>query len=365
MMIPIVVFLGAAQAGSSVQTKPPAAPILQVGVFSYGPDGKPQAAAYETSLATESFQYIAGCVIGGGNRPVPERATDAWRTSGKIDRMTEDEAVVRIDWQRIRSGGVATTSPGGSVQLTLHPGDHVPLDSATPEPTAGCGARAVGFEARFEPRPGWMAGPKGPLTESPSAIVMHNHGSGAGTGAGGSAEPGSGSGSGVGAGSGSGSGGGGFISATSVPKTDVTNGTGARTFTAELFLVRTDKAHPEKPDFNLQGLTLQNVRQAADFAFSPFTIETPGGPINVQITGSLRVSVEDGGSSLVFTTSRTVRYSSSESNRDATSTSTGSSTTKNPLPGSDDVLSFELPPIRVPNSTAPVPDQYSIRLRIR
>jgi hypothetical protein len=35
------------------------------------------------------------------------------------------------------------------------------------------------------------------------------------------------------------------------------------------------------------------------------------------------------------------------------------------MPGPDEVLSFELPPIRVPNSTTTLPDQYSVRLRIR
>jgi len=350
--------LVAAQAASGLQAKPSAAPILQVGVFSYGPDGKPQAAAYETSLATESFQYIAGCVIGGGNRPVPDRATDAWRTSGKVDRMTEDEAVVRIDWQRIRAAGVATTSPGGSIQLTLHPGDHVALDAVTPEPAAGCGARTVGFEARFETRPGWMVGPKGPLTESPAVIVMSNRGSGGGGGVG--------VGAGAGSGSGTGSEGSSSFGAISIARTDGTNAAGSRTYTVELFLVRTDKAHPEKPDFNLQGLTLQHVQQAADFAFSPFALDTPAGPVNVQITGVLRVTADEKGEpSLVFTTARRVQYSSSGPARDASSTSSGSSTTKNPMPGPDEVLSFELPAIRMPNSTASLPDQYSVRVRIR
>src|SRR5262249_43778448 len=124
--------------------------------------------------------------------------------------------------------------------------------------------------------------------------------------------------------------------------------------------------HPEKPDFNLQGLTLQNVQQAANFAFSPFTIDTQAGPVNVQITGMLRVTRDETGEpSLFFTTARSLRYSSSGPTRDATSTWTGSSTTKNPMPGPDEVLSFELPPIRMPNGTATVSDQYSVRVRIR
>jgi hypothetical protein len=136
----------------------------------------------------------------------------------------------------------------------------------------------------------------------------------------------------------------------------------SRTF--ELFLVRTDKAHPEKPDFNLQGLILQKVQASADFAFSPFTIDTSAGSLNVQITGSLRVT-DDAAPQLVFTTTRNVRYSSTGPSRDATSSSSGSSTTRNSMPGPDEVLSFELPPIRVPNSSATVPEQYSVRVRIR
>jgi hypothetical protein len=338
-----VVFLG------QITSAPPTSgPVLQVGVFSYGPDGKPQAAAYATTLDTDTFQYIAGCEIGGGNRPVPDRATDAWRLSGKVETLTAEEAVVRIDWQRIRAARAATTSPGGSVQLTLHPGDRVPLDSANPDAAAGCGARTIGFEARFGPRPGWIAGPNGPLNESPAVTIMRNGASGGGAGAG--------------SGSGSGSGGGGFIAdAISVQKAEGSSDTNARTYTAELFLVRTDRAHPEKPEFNLQGLTLQNVRETANFAFSPFTIETPGGVVNVQITGSLRMTTWGTEPSLFFTTTRSIRYSSSGPTRETTTT--GSGTTRNPMPGPDEVVSFELPPIQVPNGT--LPDQYSVRVRIR
>jgi hypothetical protein len=384
MTIPVALLMVAAQAVSGAQSKSPGRPLLQVGVFSYGPDGKPQAAAYETTLATESLQYIAGCMVGGGNRPVPDRATDAWRVSGKVERMTDDEAVVRVDWQRIRSAGVATTAPGGSIQLTLHPGDRVPLDSATPDSTAGCGARTVGFEARFEPRPGWMIGPNGPLTESPAVTIMRNGASGGGTvtgsgsgggvggGAGsGGARAGSGSGGGTGGGSasggaraGSGSGGS-FGRAVSVPGADTPSGVSARRYAADLFLVKTDKARPEEPDFNLQGLILQDVRDKSVFAFSPFALVTPAGPVTVHISGTLQVTTDQGEPQLVFSMTRIVRSSSSGPNRDATSNATGTSTTRNPMPGPDEVVSFELPPIRVPNSSATLPDQYSVRVRIR
>ena len=336
-----------------VTTAPPtSAPVLQVGVFSYGPDGKEQAAAYATTLDSESLQYIAGCEIGGGNRPVPDRATDAWRVSGKVETLSAEEAVVRIDWQRVRAARAGTTSPGGSVQLTLHPGDRVPLDSANPDATAACGARTIGFEARFAPRPGFMVGPGRSLSSSPAVTIMRNGGSGGGVGR---------SGSGGGAGAGVGSGG---ARAVHAPKADSGNDAGARSYAAELFLVRTDKAHPEKPDFNMQGLVFEKI-DTAGFAFSPFTIDTSAGPLNVEIRGSLRVTADGGTPQLIFTTIRRVWYSSTGPNRDATSGASGVSTTRNAMPGPDDVLSFELPPIRVPNSSATLPDQYSVRVRIR
>jgi hypothetical protein len=44
---------------------------------------------------------------------------------------------------------------------------------------------------------------------------------------------------------------------------------------------------------------------------------------------------------------------------------TGTSTTTNPMPGPDDVLSFEMPSIRLLNGGPALPDQFAIRVRIR
>src|SRR3954468_1782358 len=177
-----VLVLMAQAASTASKPQPPVA--LQVGIFSYGPDGQPQAAAYTTD-ASQSYQYVAGCEIGSGNRPVPDRATDAWRVSANVERLNDEEAVVRLDWQRVRAGGTPATSPGGSVQLTLHPGDRVPLDSANPDPTTGCGGRTIAFEARFASRPGWMIvrGP-GALTDAPAVTIMRGEGGGGGAGSG-------------------------------------------------------------------------------------------------------------------------------------------------------------------------------------
>jgi hypothetical protein len=265
--------------------------------------------------------------------------------SANVERMNDEEAVVRLDWQRVRAGGTPATSPGGSVQLTLHPGDRVPLDSANPNPTAGCGGRTIGFEARFTTRPEWMVVPgRGPLGESPAVTIMRGEGSGGGVG--------------WGSGSGGTASGGGAVH---LPKTNANEST---EFSADLWLVKTD-ARKEKPEFNSQGLALEQVRGTTAFAFSPFTIDTPGGPITVQITGSVRVTTERGAAELVFSTTRNIRHAAGGPSRDSASNTSGTSTTRNPLPAPGDVLSFELPPIRMPNSTATVPDQYSVRVRIR
>ena len=331
-----VVLLVLAQAVTPTPRKPLSAAVLQVGVFSYGPDGKSQAAAYDTTLDAESFQYIAGCEIGGGNRPVPDRATDAWRVSGKVERLNADEIVVRVDWQRIRAGGVAVTSPGGSTQLTLHPGDRVPLDSANPDPSVGCGGRTIGFEARFGPRPGFMVGPGGALSESPAVTIMRD-GGGAGL-LGAAAAP---------------------VSAKSPGDSD--SAAGAKTgvtkpFTADLWLVKTDRVHSNS-EFNMQGLVV-NVRGTTEFAFSPFAIDTSAGPANIQVSGVLRSVNEEGSVQLVCILARTIRYATNDATRNASASVTGTSTTRSPMPGPDDVLSFELPPITVPNTTATVPEQY-------
>jgi hypothetical protein len=352
-MISQIAVLAISQAVASGQAKPQAIPVLQIGIFSSAPDGQVRSAAYETSLSRESFQYVAGCLMGGGNRPVPDNATDAWRVSGNVQSLSADEAVIQLDWQRIRANGAAVAAPGGFVQLTLHPGDRVPLDSATVDAALQCPAKTVAFEARFGPRPFTAKAAGGGWVESPT---VH-----------------------AGQGTGTGSGGGTIVTNRTEVRSSANGaavaGAGSRAplssqeFTANLWLVRTDpSAGPDKADFNLQGLILERVRGTADFAFSPFTIETPAGPLNVQITGNLRVTSADASGNapqLIFTTSRTVRYLATGPNREATASSTGSSTTTNALPRPEDVVSFELPPIRVPNGDVTLPDQYSVRVRIR
>lgn len=350
VMAPMTIFVLVAQATAGATPKPPADRVVQVGIFAYGADGMDNAAAYESNLSAEGTTvYVAGCAVGAGNRPAPDRATDAWRVSGKVQTMNADEAVVQLDWQRIRTNGNPTTSPGGSVQLTLHPGDRVPLDSASREGTSQCSPRAIGFEARYG-----------------SGLGRWTPGGGARGGGGGFAAAGGGggggatirSGAGVGAGGGSGAGSG---RAVHMPKVGSAEGGETRQFDVELWLVRSAPGRKEEAVHQ----ALNGVRGSAQFAFAPVSIETPRGSVNLQVMGSFRVTTDElGAQQLVFLTTRIVRFGGGS--RDTPlSTVSGLSTTTNPMPGPDDVLSFEMPSIRVPNGGPALPDQFAIRVRIR
>ena len=346
-----VLLVVAAQAGA--QQKLPADPIVQVGIFAYRPDGGDQSAAYETNLSTDTTVYVAGCAVGAGTRPAPDRATDAWRLSGKIVSATADEAVVDLDWQRIRADGAVVSSPGSSLRLTLHRGDRVPLDSMTRDATAECPARTITFEARYVPRSASLAGLSAQVRGGGTAL---RHGSGEVAG------------------------GAGIVSSTASSSRSASGSGRAvhryrpieqappapsrpRQFDVDLWLVRRS---PGRHDQTLYQ-ALNSVRNSAQFAFAPVTIETARATVNLQVTGLLQVKADEaGGRQLVFVTTRNAKFSSTAgTSRDPIPSVQGTSTTTSPMPGPADVLSFEMPPLRVPNGGPAIPDQFSIRVRVR
>jgi hypothetical protein len=101
------------------------------------------------------------------------------------------------------------------------------------------------------------------------------------------------------------------------------------------------------------------------FAFAPVTIDTPRGAVIVQVTGSFAVTSGASGSpQLVFVTNRRATFTQADdATRNSVADSQGSSRTTNPMPAPADVLSFELPPLRM-SGLPGVPDQFSIRVRI-
>jgi hypothetical protein len=305
-------------------------PIVQVGLFGYRADGTVSGAAYDTAeptLGSIVYATASGCSMGAGNRQPPAGAMDAWQFSGRVLSATADEAVVQIDWQRIRAQGNQVSTPGNSVQLTLRAGDRVLLDSASADGT--CSYTHTAFEARYEPRRGAFRG------------VGVGSGGGGGTGVGSRIGVGSGTGGGVGVGSGGRPAAGGL-------------------WNVNLWLVR---SAPGRKDESTHT-ALRVTQDGGAFAFPPVRIETALGPVVVQVTGSFRVRPEGpDGQRLVFTTSRRATQASGGTPRDTALSVSGSSTTTTALPGPEEVLAFELPPVRLPNG-GEAPDQFSVRLQI-
>jgi hypothetical protein len=79
----------------------------------------------------------------------PKDAGFGWRVASQIISRSERDVVVSLDWRRLWDGGRKVSGPGGTVQLTLHPGDRIPLDLITnASPRADCRAVGLGLEVR-------------------------------------------------------------------------------------------------------------------------------------------------------------------------------------------------------------------------
>jgi hypothetical protein len=333
-----IVIAGELQAAAG-QT-PAETPIVQVGLFGYRPDGSGSASAYDTepSLASLTYLNANGCQVGAGNQEPPAHATDAWRFSGKVLTRTREEVVLQLEWQRVLADGSAVGSPGGSQQLTLRSGDRVLLDSVMPA-NAACWT-SVGFEARY------MASPAAVLMAAMKKGGSQTAVSGGGVGGSGGAI----------AGSGharrpvSGSGGGRHEWASARPNFDVS-----------LWLVRSvagkqDEVWPQ---------TLLTGHNETAFAFAPVTVETARGAVVLQVTGSVAVSNSAAGPQLQFETKRRVTYPvTGAAPRDGGQDAQGGSRTTIPLPGPEEVLSFQLPPLPGRSDRPAIPDQLSVRVRI-
>jgi hypothetical protein len=160
------------------------------------------------------------------------------------------------------------------------------------------------------------------------------------------------------------SGGGGAGDGTSVLTPPQTNGrVGGFMRHADLWLVHSS---PGKDDEVLQASTIARPG-GGDFAFAPVTIQTKTGAVAVRVTGTLELGVDaDGQSRFVFGATRRVMFTpSTRAPRDRTVPvdSGGVANTVLAIPGPDEVLSFEMPPIDAAG-VPQMPDHFAIRVRL-
>jgi hypothetical protein len=121
----------------------------------YQPDG---AMSMETvALSTDApgvvhlFSRRSICDPASSGATEPADAGFGWRVSSTLVRATADEVVIGLDWQRLWDRGRKISGgPSGTVQLTLHPGDRIPLDHIpNPLATDACRAVGMGLEVRL------------------------------------------------------------------------------------------------------------------------------------------------------------------------------------------------------------------------
>jgi hypothetical protein len=135
-----------------------------------------------------------------------------------------------------------------------------------------------------------------------------------------------------------------------------------RAYGVNLWFVRST---PGRPDQVLhQPVLVINSNSGGTFAFAPVTVEAPDGPVVTRVSGSISINNGANGEQLVFVTERRVTPTASVATRDRAPDASGGSITTIPLPGPDDVVAFEMPPIRL-SGRPELPDRFSVRVQVK
>jgi hypothetical protein len=132
-------------------------------------------------------------------------------------------------------------------------------------------------------------------------------------------------------------------------------------YNAELWLVRRPPGAPE-------SVTATSVRVVAPgasaFDFAPVQVPVAGGTVAVHVSG--RLTILRGTQPFLFDAKRDVTFTPrNKPPRDAAAPDPeGRASVNRPLPGPDEVLEFEMPPIAVPGVPVPA-DTFAVRLRLK
>lgn len=278
---------------------------IQVGIFGYEADGSVVVSAWQPVPSKRSMVFASGfCRVGAGFREVPDYATDAWHFTWSSISKTEEAAVIQIDWQRVLASGQPVRAPTGSGQLTLQWGETVVLDNAAGPSPAGCNATAMTFEARYGPHP------------------MR-------TGVRANARP------------------------------AVTTSAAVGAFRVNLWFVRNVPGQPEE----VLAHPVLKTTNTGTFRFGPVKINVADGSIDVHVNGSFSIDTSANPNQLTFTIERAAAWKPLETDGDRPQEVRGYSKRTIPLPGPDEVISLEMPPVRFSGRPA-LADQFAVRLQI-
>jgi hypothetical protein len=243
--------------------------------------------------------------------------------TGKILEMNDQQAVIQLDSQRLRRDGHDETSAPESRTLTLKRGERTTLETLTFPAAGTCEPVTSYFAALFATRKelsdtttaDYARASTKPLNGAATAGVTKR------------GEP-----------------------ARSDLEREV-----------DLWLIHTS---PGRPDETLH-LTSKALPFPTPFSFPAAIIRGPNGTVSVKVDGTIETGLlPDGQRRLHFTTTRAVTtLTSSRPVAESKPVIEGSTKTTVALPGPDEVLSFEMPPLRASDGVT-LPDRLSIRLRL-
>ncbi|HUF48260.1 MAG TPA: hypothetical protein VMM93_10625 [Vicinamibacterales bacterium] len=296
-----------AQAPATSFTSEP--PPLAIYLRSYRADGR--SAATVGDHGTDAFHsYVhadaALCRMGASNA-APWFAPDfGWYFSGRVVRRAGDDLQVQITWERRWSGGRELQSgPGGTMHLTMRPGDRLVLDSLVPATVGACGNVELRLEAS-------VAGSVETLFVRPHRF-----------------EP---------------------VRPGTAPQVGIVD---AVRRLAELWLVHTRSDGSE----STQAQTTAIGGEGRPFEFPPVRIAGDAGPMAVSIGGRLSVSTTSGRERLSVLLERDL------SGADGSRIASGGTAKTIDAPRAGHVVSFELPPPRS-SGAATGGDRFAVRLRL-
>lgn len=351
MTLRIVVLAGALAIGHTeawAQQKPlkMSEPIVHFGLYERRQDGRSRGSAGQTAEEQGWYEtgsvYVAPCGSLGAadtGRPVAAAATDVWSLSTRVLSLTEDTASAQVTWQPVRRNSRDEGTAPQSTTLTLKRGERVTLEEIHVPANGKCEGRTVSLEVVFASRDELYP------SVSPQAAVggVANVATGNAT-----------------AGApprvfGEASGG---IANVAVARAGQPRPTSLH---ADLWLVR---SAPGRTD-ETTHVTSRVMSLPLTFAFAPLSIEAAGGLATVQVEGTVEVGLTpEGEPRFFFSASRRLGFiPANRPARDNAPMNEGSSKTSVPVPGPDQILSFELPPLRLPDGTT-LPDRFSVRVRL-
>lgn len=121
----------------------------------YQPDGAMNAETATMTGAGPNVVHLFGrrsiCDVAVTGAAAPSDAKFGWRLTSQTLSATDALVVVSVDWQRLWDRGQKIANgPSGTVQLSLHPGDRIPLDLIlNPLASDACRAVSLGLEMRL------------------------------------------------------------------------------------------------------------------------------------------------------------------------------------------------------------------------